>query len=142
METSIYKRVGNSTTLTFCGQDVAPEMVTRLLNWVPSESYRVGDARNGRLSELGFWQLTLPNADPAEPVETQLVQWLNLLRGKSEALNTLLKRATVPIWIAKQRAAPYLYASILMFWRSSARYRSRSAFGYTSTRRTWEHKSG
>jgi hypothetical protein len=54
METSIYKRVGNSTTLTFCGQDVAPEMVTRLLNWVPSESYRVGDARNGRLSELAF----------------------------------------------------------------------------------------
>jgi hypothetical protein len=33
--------------------------------------------------------LTLPNADPAEAVETQLVQWLNLLRGKSEALNTL-----------------------------------------------------
>jgi hypothetical protein len=54
MGTSIYKRVGNSTTLTFCGQDVAPEMVTRLLNWVPSESYRVGDARNGRLSELAF----------------------------------------------------------------------------------------
>lgn len=89
MGTSIYKGVGNSTTLTFCRQDVDPEMVTRLLNWVPSESYKVGDARNGRVSAVGLWQLALPNADPADTVEMQLAQWLDLLRGKSEAFHTL-----------------------------------------------------
>lgn len=85
---------GNMTQLAFCRDNVDPDVVTRRLGLMPSESTKIGETAehlNGLpyKSQLGTWKLNLPNADQGQPIEEQIGHWISLLQHKTPALKQL-----------------------------------------------------
>ncbi len=101
--------IGNATQLVFCRENVDPDVVSQMLDLVPSESVKVGESAehlNGAryTSHLGTWKLNLPKANPDQAVEEQIGLWVELLRPKSLALNKLRGMGYCPYLDCKAEA--------------------------------------
>lgn len=86
--------MSNETSLVFCRENVDPDLVTRLLDLSPTQSFRVGDQyewqAGTRISSVGLWKMRLTATAECDTVEQQLAAWLELLQPRAKALERLV----------------------------------------------------
>lgn len=86
-----------SATLMILGEDLDPDVVTKMLRMFPSRSWRSGEPPDirtdnqkrlplNRRSEWGCWKAFRPDHLINGPLENQLQYWANTLASKNSAL--------------------------------------------------------
>jgi hypothetical protein len=92
-----------SVTLIVVGNDLEPEAVTSALGWHPDQSWRRGERKRftradgaervfDSVHEWGGWKLFTADDERGRSLQDQVAAWLERLRVKGEALQSLRDR--------------------------------------------------